>query len=279
MFPAGGVDASGQGGGTSDSSFKFDITVLTETIHSSMFARYADLILTLEDVTLSFATWAEDCPCHGRLLQHCRAEKQARSLVGHGSAVGRYHVFKAYGAGHARCPMQGKRAPELAADGLLDVFGQVWSLHASLFLSAPSGSMPLSPADLRVISEDLEAGKVHMQLLLQAKLDYWSRLPWHLCTLAHKSEPTARDHARLCVQMFERDPREAAHHRITWLWLAPSSPLRYQVDLFIAGAERLSLDSSFTRKVAELRFVPLVESVIEQRHAKVQPGLHGARTL
>ena len=90
--------------------------------------------------------------------------------------------------------MQGKRAPELAVDGLLEVFEGLWRLHFSAFV-AGDGCV-LSTEDVQRMNDELEVGRAHMELVLRAKIDFWSRLPWVLIGLAHVDESRARTAAR-----------------------------------------------------------------------------------
>ena len=95
---------------------KFDPQALTETLRSGLFARYVDMVLALDAITFGFSSWAEDCPCHGKLLQHYRARRFTRQL--RRQCFQRPHIFAAFGPGTLPCPMQGKRAPELATSRL-----------------------------------------------------------------------------------------------------------------------------------------------------------------
>ena len=122
---------------------------------------------------------------------------------------------------------------------------------------------------MQVLTEDLSAAKVHVQLQLQGKLDWRLRLPWVLIGLAAADEAVARQCARTAVATFEKDPREEVHHRLTWAWFCPESPLLPCLRQFAAGASRSSLSPLFVSTVATMRCVPIVETVIEQKHSKV----------
>ena len=63
--------------------------------------------------------------------------------------------------------------------------------------------------------------------------------------------------------------RQQAHHRITWEYLSPTSPVGSSLQRFISGTPRADLPPDALRMIAELRFVPISETTIEGKHAKV----------
>ena len=108
-------------------------------------------------------------------------------------------------------------------------------------------------------------------------MDWRLRLPWLLIGMAHVDEHVARDIARQAVQQFSQDPRRRAHHRKTWEYLASGRGIRREIDKFVVGTSRRCLSFQAQSKIAELRFIPSVETVIEEKHARV--SIEGLKTL
>ena len=182
----------------------------------------------------------------------------------------------AHTATHAR--WLAKKAPELAAGALLQCFTALWSNKVAALLSVNGDATALTPAESTQILEDLDAGRANMHLQLQSKLDFWSRLPWLLAGLAHTDEGKARLCASSALSTFDLDARESAHHRITWALLRPGK-FRAAIGSFVAGAPRFSMPDYVLNVIASFRFIPVVETTIEGKHAKValeSPGFLGA---
>ena len=63
------------------------------------------------------------------------------------------------------------------------------------------------------------------------------------------------------------------HHRITWKWLHKGSPLRHDVEKFVAGTLLQDLPV-LHRHVAELILIPVSERIIEAEHSLVHRSSH-----
>ena len=70
-------------------------------------------------------------------------------------------------------------------------------------------------------------------------------------------------------------PNALEHHRFTNEMLGIASPLRGELDKFAAGAPLCALSPEFQRKRCELKFVPIVERIIEGKHSLVKRALPG----
>eukprot|EP00969_Alexandrium_andersonii_P169402 7488767-Alexandrium_andersonii.AAC.1 len=70
---------------------------------------------------------------------------------------------------------------------------------------------PLSPEEAARLQKDVDSVRAAMITELTVKLDYWQRLPWVMCGLAHPSEDKARTVAEAVLREFSKDPREHAH--------------------------------------------------------------------
>ena len=136
--------------------------------------------------------------------------------------------------------MAGKRAPELAAGELMSYFDAVWDMRTGEFLASPS-TCTAAPELLAEIEDNLQSGRATMHLGLATKCDFWGRLPWILCGLGHTDETTARKIAAKACDMFAVDPRQEAHHRLTWAFMRPGSQLRSTIDNFVNGTPRCDL--------------------------------------
>ena len=168
-----GVDSSSR-------SEEFDSQVLTDTLRSSWFSRYCDLMLCLDDTCSGLSTWAEDCICHHKFLQHYRGSRATKLL--RKRCYKRKDIFCALGPNVSTCPMAGKRAPELASEKMSALFASLWQVHFSEFTIGGGGGEgeglePLSSEDTQALADDLEFGRAQIELLLRTKLDFWSRLP------------------------------------------------------------------------------------------------------
>jgi len=120
------------------------------------------------------------------------------------------------------------------------------------------------------LMQDLRSGQAHLMGLLQIKTQFWKALPWCLVGLASTSDQAARRAAAHCIAQFEKDPRQEAHHRLTWFWMQPGGRLRVGLDLFATTSIPLrELGAFFVSEVAKLRFVIVVETTIENKHARV----------
>jgi hypothetical protein len=107
-----------------------------------------------------------------------------------------------------------------------------------------------------------------MLVLLKLKTAHLDKLPWLFCGLAHTDEQIARSIASRIRELWQHDPRQHVHHRLTWSLMHPGSPFADELDKFIDGAALADLSEAFQSRVAGWRFVPVVETSIEGKHAK-----------
>ena len=142
------------------------------------------------------------------------------------------------------------------------LFGRPQS-HEILWTIAGKGGLSFE----QVVAGDFEQGKASMLLLLKLKTNYFEKLPWLFCALAHSDETIARNFASKIRLAWAADPRPEAHHRIT-ADLMQAGIFRESLDRFIDGASRVELPAEFRIKVAEFRFVPVVETTVEAKHAR-----------
>ncbi len=142
--------------------------------------------------------------------------------------------------------------------------------HEVLLSEAASSATPEEVAELQGLYTQC---RNHLFLFLKMKLDFWSKPPYVFCGMAHWDPGIARRCAREGRALFERNPVQVAHHRVTWRICH-----HYHLDLqkFIDGASLSELSADFQWQVAALFFVPVTERSIEAKHALVKMALFDA---
>ncbi len=155
---------------------------------------------------------------------------------------------------------------------LEEVVTHVWrDIECTLLSLSPlQHAASLSPENWASLFADLRACQAHIAALLQVKTQFWKSLPWCLVGLAHGDAQIVRQMATSAIAQFEKDPRREAHHRITWHWMNPAGPLRNSVDFLAKGVITvLECPAHVVKSIARLRFVVVVETTIENKHARV----------
>ncbi len=120
----------------------------------------------------------------------------------------------------------------------------------------------------QVLVDDFHRSKDIMLFLLKAKTSYLGMLPWVFCALAHTGETVARSFAIRAKEAWSLDPRPEAHHRVTVDLMRPGGDFEKGLDRFVDGAPRSELGDGFLSRVAAFRFIPVVETTIEAKHAR-----------
>ena len=126
----------------------------------------------------------------------------------------------------------------------------------------------ISPGFASLLEQYVCAGKAHMLLLLRMRTMYLRKLPWLLAGLAHPQEDVARRIAAEVLHEWQADPRPEAHHRISAMLLQPGQFMT-SLQTFAEGASLCNLPLEFRERVASWRFIPVVETTIEEKHARV----------
>ena len=120
---------------------------------------------------------------------------------------------------------------------------------------------------------EFERAKIMLTGMLKTKLDFWKRLPWLLCGVAVADESRAREVAAEALQKFSQDPRQEAHHRLTWELMRPGAEFRHQLQLFVDGQVRSALSQIFLERLGSFKMLPITETTIEARHAYASQAL------
>ncbi len=247
-----------EGGGDWGDGSHFDPSLFTKTLQSTVFGMKVELALKLHECAQALSDCAESCPCHGELLRRMTRRKRERFM----------RTFTNL-PGHIVCPFAGKRAPELAAGKLTDVFQSISeaAFHEVLLTPASSPATPAEFAELRTVFAHCSN---HLYLFLKLQLDFWSKPPYIVCGMAHWDPIIARRCAREGLAAFNEHPVQAAQHRVTWRICH-----LFWTDLqdFINGAPLSRLSAGFQRQVATLLLVPVTERSVEAKHALVKMAL------
>lgn len=248
------------------SSSKLSLACITSSLRSPFFAKYVLLILQVEKVSKRLSQWAETCICHQKLFAHASSQFRKPHQV---NAFRKQCLRRHFGQAFTVCPMAGMLGPELVCGALESHLEDIWQLELLDFMQEEEGLEHLSMEEQEQLAEDLATARAHVGWEIATKLDWCKRLPWKLLGMAHHDQDVARQCAREAYEAFQRDPRQGCHHRITWAWLRPGSPLLAGLQSFIAGTDRSDLDEMFRVHVATSRFVLVSETSIEGKHAKV----------
>ncbi|CAE7524520.1 unnamed protein product [Symbiodinium sp. CCMP2456] len=251
-----GMDEDGGPQSAPAGAAAFNPQALTRCLSSALFASRVRMVIKLEAFPEMLAGWAEDCPCHGGVTSESSQYQRSKLMQSH------YEGFSV-------CPMSGKRAPELASGKISEVYDAV-SRQAlvSVLMEAP---LLLSPEEQARVISDFGHARDHIKVLLMSKLDHWTRLPWSLCGLAAYDAETVRRNAQGIITAFEESPDVDLHHRLTCKFM--SGQLLEDLRRLAEGAGMQTLTREFRLAVAALRFVPVVETTIESKHA-VTSRLH-----
>ena len=247
-----GMDEDGGPQSAPAGAAAFNPQALTRCLSSALFASRVLMVIKLETFPEMLAGWAEDCPCHGGVTSESSQYQRSKLMQSH------YEGFSV-------CPLSGKRAPELASGKIAEVYDAVCrQALVSVLTEAPLEEQA------RVIS-DFGHARDHIKVLLMSKLDHWTRLPWSLCGLAAYDAETVRRNAQGIITALEESPDVDLHHRLTCKFM--SGQLLEDLRRLAEGAGMQDLSREFRLAVAPLRFVPVVETTIESKHA-VTTRLH-----
>eukprot|EP00971_Amphidinium_carterae_P350630 6491656-Amphidinium_carterae.3 len=247
------------GGGEIDvmGGAQFDAVQLEATVNDTMFYIYARFAAELDGVPNTLAEWSKGCPCHSVLRKSKSTTQTDRAFRVHLGATG-------------LCRLQGKRAPELAAGMVPQMLVEAVDMVVWDLLLAGAA---LSPDQLSVLMADKTAALGHLRLQLSVKLDFWRRVPWVLCGVAHWSETVARSCARDAVAAISKQAKES-FDVVTQRWAAP--PLWDDLQSFASGMAFSDTSQFFQEEIAALFFTPVNETCIEAKHARATKAVSSA---
>ena len=263
-FTASGyVGDSGGGQHDSRTMAHFDAAEAEKTVRSQMFYTYCHFVCALDDVPHELAAWSKGCACHGFLRRASAPGVRDRGFRLHfGNAGGSQEV----------CPLQGKRAGEMATGKMEKVLAKVvdnmlWKLLTH------QGAVAYSDEEVHLLVADCDAARAHLELQLRVKLDYWHRVPWILCGLAHWNEDEGRECARIAVSAINSFSL-SAFDAVTQRWASP--PLVQELQKFAQGMAFSQCSSFFQEEAVALYLAPVNETCIESKHARATKAVAGA---
>ncbi len=115
----------------------------------------------------------------------------------------------------SKCPMRGRRCPELATGGLDKFFKEVVDREgAELMIQHFAGLTEAQKSSLLV---DWESGKSRIALQMKLKTDAFATLPLKLAGIGHYNVREARKCAAICVAQFQQatSAQRASMHYVT----------------------------------------------------------------
>ena len=257
----------------------FQPSELTAVLNDPFFMAYFDMVLGLSSTIEQLGCWCESCPCHEDLLPsmdlpcHVKLPRSGRKAT---------NISKLFGCsdtnGDFRCPMRGKRLPELVAYGLQNLL-EVNHQNSMMHLLVNHRSQ-VSPEKWCVLVADLERGKHAIELEMAIKLEFTQRLPYQMAVLGLSDVSFARRKMSEVIRYW--DSQSAAlqeqHHALSRQLLTQGSAVRSEVDRFLLG-EALSALPALEHVAGCFRLVQISERYLEASHSilkrKVAPNSSG----
>ena len=255
-----------------------DVREVTAAIRDDGFWLYACMSQHLQSTIEQVGWWARGCPCHSDpLSKHGSAadpEKLAAWRYRREQRFARILSQFPHKTQFKRCPMEGKRAPELACGRLDAVLEKAFQAEGKVILERLHG---ISEGERDRVLRDWSNAQAHFAQILDVKLGHWTCLPWLLAGLAHHSPCKAREAARACIDLYDQRPDPGEHHRVSIAFLNPGSQLRADIEQFARGALLSSLSGTSVVWILSLKFIPVCEAIIEGAHGMVHQGLRGGK--
>ena len=156
------------------------LEVLNDAITSQWFWSYAGMLAIVAETLTDLMAWSESCPCHHK------ATSSVRQLLPKG-----------------RCPMAGKRAPELAAGDLDEYISSLLAARAGQVLI--SCGAPLKKKEQKKLLQEYSACRHHVTFVLSLKLRPWQLPPLVFAGLCHPCKCTAARVAGKILKELQQD--------------------------------------------------------------------------
>ena len=154
---------------------------------------------------------------------------------------------------------------------------KLWGLGEAHIIQSFSQSM--SNQDRMIVIVDLQVAGAWIDLGLSQKLDFWKRLPWVCCGMAHWDADVRMRCAALALEAWRKADDAGFtvddHHPKSVLFLAPAGQLRTHVE---ALARTGQVHPTLSLHLCRLKLIPTAERTIEQPHAIVNLKV-GKRTV
>lgn len=108
---------------------------------------YLRMVLAVTNTMGHMGRWVERCPCHSPPLELGSRKARRRSGLGAGGLSD---------VAAAKCPMKGRRAPEMAAGALTTTLRQFWAEGCARIMM---GVVALAPEDRDRIMSDMQKAR------------------------------------------------------------------------------------------------------------------------
>ena len=160
--------------------------------------------------------------------------------------------------------MRGKRAFELACGYIKELCEEMFTAIKVEVLESCQG---LIDADFQSVMNGLSEAKSKLIVLITLKTQFWMIIPWKLAGMFHWDSSKAQHCARDCLDQYDRQPVDAEHHRLSVEFLSKTGKWRSEVEQLSLGVLFFTLPVPFIIRCMHLGLVPIVERLMEQRHA------------
>ena len=222
---------------------------------------YSQMLLLVHEVIEELEVWMWQCPCH--------ADEDLG--VANGSWSKRSRAFRRHSplSTFSTCPMRGRRAADVAAGEVENIMEKHAGRNIQEVLALTQG---LKPADRDKILHDYGRAHKHMKYVITLKLNVFQHLPHKLMGIAHHDEAVAHACCLVCADLarvLSSDDRASQHAWVREVITGPGE-LHDQFRMFCFEGVALSELPQLAHFRARLRFVPIVETLIESRHKDIK---------
>ena len=229
-----------------------------EAFGSLRFWSTSRVLACLQRFLDSLEGWAGSCPCHPYMREF---ETRHRRYARYASSCGLGN------RSDVCCPLTGCLAPEVVGGALKHHLQEFRARHHMEMLVETAG-LPIAERD-ELIS-GFEAATDRISDTLSIKLACFDQLPLLLAGLAHPDPVVVRDIAAKCVQQYDSAPRSDMHHNLSSLLCARSGPFRGSMLRLASGENLEELPSNFQAWVLRARLWTILETPIEEKHARMK---------
>ena len=216
-------------------------TVVNEAILSQYWWDSLKVIDKLHKAIRYLFAWSEGCPCHGFVAPDHDPTNRDR---------GWEQLCE-------RCPLRGRRCPDIACGDLLQTLRQQLDTSAAELLLNMSPN--LTPEQQGVLLAEFEAGRSSLIFNIALKVSAMSVPPLLVFGVAHLDQEKAHTALRACLES----------DNVEGLMAELKTPhVRAEAEAWLAG-ENLAELTSLCTFLGKLRFAFSVERAIEGEHASI----------
>ena len=196
FLAARGVEQERQDG--SAKSVRVDIA--DQAINSTLFWAYLVMVDFLAEALMALTHWSERCPCCSRRERNVYDSTRARREA-------LYRTLYAV----LRCPMAGRRGPEMARGDWRQVIRGLLSIANANLRMHPAVQV-LCERDKAIVLADFSRARRHIIITLTFKLSPWTQLPYVLIGLGHHDDEKARWCGEQALQLYPNAPTTVREH-------------------------------------------------------------------